>query len=489
MEKKTINFILVTIVFLMGYSFILNKFYPQQESNPSSQPQQVIQTNVNKHDLTQENPLKSEDIEIIEEIEDLVEVETEKFLVTFSTTGGYIKSLYHKEYGELLGFQNIGYTTSLKGVKFQLSTPADGKIVLDDPQSSLKRVWYFDGYDVTMVIEGLDDSQNVVLMSNSLYANALDQRYQEFVYKEEALPPTRSHLKKVKEEIGKTNISFIGVRDRYYACVVFGGANQFDLIRNDKEILVSTPLQAGNNKIELYVGPQIKKELEKYGLDSIIYYGFFHGIGAIIFKILYAIYSVIGSWGISVIILSLFINVCLFPFTMKSTKAMKKMQEIQPEIEKLKEKYPDNPQKLQKEQVALFKKYKVNPLGGCLPMLFQLPVFFALYQVLLRFTELKGAEFLWIKDLSLPDHLFKLPFPPPVDYFNLLPLIIVGVSYMQQKLTSPNPNSQQKSTALFMTVFIGVIFYRFPSCMVLYWLIQNLLNLAYQFRLSKQKTI
>lgn len=485
MEKKTINFILVTILFLIGYQYFVNKFYPQKKNISS---QQVVR-NDNNYEIPQEVSAQNENIEINQEKENLVEIETNEFIVTISTTGGYIKSLYSKQYNEILGFKNIGVIGSLVGVDFNLSTPREGKIVLESPEKNIKRIWHFDKYHLKMSTEGLNAIQNVHLISNSLYDNALDQRYQEVVYKEEASPPIRSHLKKVKNMISKSNLSFVGIRDRYYACIAFSGVSQSDLIRKDKEVIVSTFLKSGSSQIDFYVGPQIKKELEKYNLDSIIYYGFFHGIGAIIFKILYAIYSVIGNWGVSVIILSIFINLCLFPFTMKSTKAMKRMQEIQPEIEELKKKYPDNPQKLQKEQIELFRKYKVNPIGGCIPMLFQLPVFFALYQVLLRFTELKGAEFLWIKDLSAPDHLFKLPFPPPVEYFNLLPLIIVGVSYLQQKLTSPNPTSQQKSTALFMTVFIGVIFYRFPSCMVLYWLIQNLLNLAYQYRISKQRTI
>ena len=164
---------------------------------------------------------------------------------------------------------------------------------------------------------------------------------------------------------------------------------------------------------------------------------------------------------------------------------MRKMQEIQPELDELRKKYKDNPQKLQKEQMELFKKYKVNPLGGCLPIFFQIPIFLTIYQIFFRFVELKGASFLWIKDLSGPDRLLKLPFPPPVNYLNILPLLIVVASFLQQKITTSKASSQQQSTALMFTGFIGIVLYNFPSCIVLYWLIQNCITLAYQYRLSK----
>ena len=137
--------------------------------------------------------------------------------------------------------------------------------------------------------------------------------------------------------------------------------------------------------------------------------------------------------------------------------------------------------------MQLYKEYKINPLGGCLPMFFQLPIIFALYQVFLRSFELKGAHFLWIQDLSAPDRAFKLPFPPPADYLNILPIIIVILGLIQQKFmtASSTGSSEQKSMGLFFSVFMGVIFYKFPSCLVLYWLMQTSLTLIYQIRISR----
>jgi YidC/Oxa1 family membrane protein insertase len=164
---------------------------------------------------------------------------------------------------------------------------------------------------------------------------------------------------------------------------------------------------------------------------------------------------------------------------------MRKMQEIQPEIDELRKKYRDNPQKLNKETLEIYKKYKINPIGGCLPLVFQFPVFIALYQVLIKFVEFKNSEFLWIKDLSLPDHALKLPFPAPVDYLNILPLLIVVVGLVQQKFASPVSVSNQHKSMGFMMIFLmGVIFYNFPSGLTLYWLTQNILTFLYQFRVT-----
>jgi YidC/Oxa1 family membrane protein insertase len=172
---------------------------------------------------------------------------------------------------------------------------------------------------------------------------------------------------------------------------------------------------------------------------------------------------------------------------MSSTKAMKRMAEIQPEVEALKKKYKDNPQKLNKEIMDLYKKYKINPLGSCLPMFFQFPIFIALYQVLLRFVELKGVSFLWIKDLTLPDCAFKLPFPPPLDYVNILPVLIAIVGLFQQKFsTTPSLSKEQKSMGLIFSILMGVIFYNFPASLTLYWFVQNLLTFIYQLRAKPQ---
>ena len=210
-------------------------------------------------------------------------------------------------------------------------------------------------------------------------------------------------------------------------------------------------------------------------------------------KILSLFQAITKSWGLSIILFSLTTYFLLFPLTMKSTKSMRMIQQIQPELEELKQKHKDNPQKLQKETLAIYQKYKINPLGGCLPLFFQFPIILAFYPIAFRFAGFKGANFLWIKDLAGPDKLITLGFKVPIlniSYINLLPILMMILGILQQKtLTSPNASSQQKSMGLFMSVFIGIIFYNFPSSLVLYWFTQSILTFLYQNRLSKTQVL
>jgi YidC/Oxa1 family membrane protein insertase len=172
---------------------------------------------------------------------------------------------------------------------------------------------------------------------------------------------------------------------------------------------------------------------------------------------------------------------------------MKEMQILQPKIEALRKELKDNPQKLNKEIMELYKEHKVNPLGGCLPLLLQMPIFFALYQALIRSVALRGAHFLWIKDLSSPDKAFVLKNSIPFlgNQVNILPILMAIGMYVQQKIsmakTTGDAAQQQKMMTIIMPVMFGVIFYQMPSGLVLYWFVNSLLMLSYQFRINRQK--
>ena len=172
---------------------------------------------------------------------------------------------------------------------------------------------------------------------------------------------------------------------------------------------------------------------------------------------------------------------------------MKDMQVLQPRIEELRKTYKDNPQKLNKEIMELYREHKVNPFGGCLPLVLQMPIFFGLYQGLMRSVALKGANFLWIKDLSEPDRLFVLTNSLPLlgKEINILPIIMAIGMFFQQKLsmvsTGGSSAEQQKMMMIIFPVMFGVIFYHMPSGLVLYWFINSLLMTAYQFHIRHSK--
>ena len=167
---------------------------------------------------------------------------------------------------------------------------------------------------------------------------------------------------------------------------------------------------------------------------------------------------------------------------------MREMQKMQPHIEALKKQYQNDPQRLNKEIMELYRVHKINPFGGCLPLFLQIPVFFALYQALLRSLALKGSSFLWIKDLSEPDRLavFSANIPFIGNELNVLPILMAITMFFQQKLSSKTTPSgdpqQQKFMLIFFPILFGVMFYHFPSGLALYWSVYSLLSLGFQWR-------
>ena len=177
---------------------------------------------------------------------------------------------------------------------------------------------------------------------------------------------------------------------------------------------------------------------------------------------------------------------------------MKKMQALQPQMTKLREQHKNSPEKLNKEMMELYKKNKINPLGGCVPMLFQMPIFIGLYQVLWRSVMFKGSSFLWIKDLSAPDRLYVFENSLPIigNEFNILPIIMVVIMAFQQKLSSKNMAAtdpaqiaQQKMMMTVFPLFLGFIFYKFASGLSLYFSMFYLLSTFTQWKMSKMTKV
>ncbi len=243
----------------------------------------------------------------------------------------------------------------------------------------------------------------------------------------------------------------------------------------------------------LYIGPNDIEELLPLGLDPLVNFGKLDAIGRFLVGALELLHRVCRNYGLSIILLTFLINVVLFPLTRVSYLSMKRMQLIQPQMNKLREQHKKNPEKLNKEMMGLYRKHKVNPFGGCLPMILQMPVFMALYVALSKSVILVGSRFLWAQDLSSPDAV-SLPFALPFLGQNLhvLPLIMVAAMVIQQKFTQikmegqdPAMESQQKMMAILMPIMFGFIFYGMPSGLVLYWLTNTLLMALYQFHLKR----
>ena len=235
--------------------------------------------------------------------------------------------------------------------------------------------------------------------------------------------------------------------------------------------------ERGEYIANFYVGPKDQIELEKLAehLDHVVDYGIFWIICKPIYQLLVFIHGVVGNWGWAIVGLTIVIKLLLFPLSAKSLKSMARLRSLQPEMERIKELYGDDRQKMGQEQMALWKKEKVNPVSGCLPMLLQMPVFISLYWVLMESIEIRHAPWLlWIEDLSAMDPYFVLP-------------LVMGASmWVMQKLQPVPSDPIQAKVMQYMPVAFTFMFLWFPSGLVLYWTINNLLSLAQQYVINKQ---
>lgn len=235
----------------------------------------------------------------------------------------------------------------------------------------------------------------------------------------------------------------------------------------------------------VYAGPQYYDALKSFesGFERMLSSGV---LGFFKYWLLIALRTTrqfVGNYGWAIIILTCFVKLLLSPFTHMSFESMRKMQALQPKIKALQDHCKNDQAKLSKETMELYKRHKVNPMGGCLPMLLQIPIFIAFYQVLVQTVELRGAPFIfWIRDLSEPDRLLTLPFSIPFlgSGLNVLPILMLGSMVWQQQLTPQTGSREQQQMMMIMPIVFGVIFYSLPSGLVLYWLVNNILSILHQ---------
>jgi len=242
---------------------------------------------------------------------------------------------------------------------------------------------------------------------------------------------------------------------------------------------------------QAYFGPKRISTLRETGheLERIVNFGWFDKIAKPALYLLNFFYKYVGNYGIAIILVTVLIKILFWPIAQKGLKSMKNMQKIQPKMSKLKEKYKNDSARLNQEMMNLYKTYKVNPLGGCLPMILQIPVFFALYKVLLQAIELRHAPFmLWITDLSAPDRLMIGVDIPYLGGIPVLTLLMGGSMFLQQKMTPSPADPTQAKIMLFLPVIFTFLFLNFASGLVLYWLVNNLLSIAQQYMINKKAT-
>ncbi|MBF0231980.1 MAG: membrane protein insertase YidC [Desulfamplus sp.] len=299
-------------------------------------------------------------------------------------------------------------------------------------------------------------------------------------------------------------VEWAGNGDRYFiSCIIplnpvestikLSGTDSFVITRYIQSMERVDPGKQIQLSFQCYMGPKSLKVLGEYknNLKKAINFGWFDILAKPCLIGMNMIHDFIPNYGIAIIILTILIKLAFWPLGTKSYKSMNDMRKLQPIMNQIREKYKDDKQRMNQEVMNLYKTYKVNPMSGCLPMLVQMPIFFALYRMLYQAIELRHAPFIgWINDLSSPDRLFNfdlaIPFMHAPYGIPVLTIIMGASMFLQQKMAPAVGDPTQAKIMMFMPLFMTVIFINFPSGLVLYWLVNNLISIGQQYYIQKK---
>jgi YidC/Oxa1 family membrane protein insertase len=306
----------------------------------------------------------------------------------------------------------------------------------------------------------------------------------------------KADLGKVQENEEVTlggGMNWAGVKTKYFfAGLVAEGANRGvarAFIQDSDAIGVGFEVDRSGSQTQhfmVYAGPLDHSRLKAlgHGLDQAVDFGWkwIQPLSKLMFYFILQVHKVVPNYGLVIILLSALTKLLFYPLTQKSFKSMRDMQKLQPAMEELRNKYKSEPKRLNEEMMKLYREKGVNPVGGCLPLLLQMPVFISLFNVLSRTIELRRAGFVfWIQDLSTPDVIARLPFSLPFigSAVSVLPILMGIAMFVQQKMSATDP--KHAAMTYLLPIVFTVMFFRFPSGLVLYWLVNNVLTIGHQY--------
>ncbi len=289
------------------------------------------------------------------------------------------------------------------------------------------------------------------------------------------------------------NYKYVGLDDGFFAFIWVPETpqqSQVTVFKGERDMPVLRCAFSGDTiSGKAYFGPKKSEILKTFhaGAEKIVDFGWFDIIAKPLVLGLNYCNKLTHNYGIDIILLTIFIKIIFYPLSVKSYKSMNEMKKLAPIMAKLKEKYKDDRQKLNQEMMGIYKQKGINPMGGCLPMIIQIPVFFALYKALSGAIELRHAPFmLWINDLSAPEDLYSFFVAGYELPIRILPLIMGITQLIQQKMTPTTADPMQEKIMLFMPIVFTFMFWGFPSGLVLYWLVNNVISIAQQYYINKK---
>ena len=530
MEKRLISALALSVLVILAFQYFTVK--PPAPLSAPMESAQVAPQQAKEASLD----APKESLPMVEEKE--TTVETDRYILTFSNIGGAIKDIRLKNFKDQLSGESLelvriknqtDYILNISGAGVGANLSLSG-YALTRTKDAITYSLTTDNWEITKkyIIHNNQYGIELQLFIKNRADSSRDFNYR--IIGGAGVSETTEEAKRLIEVTASIDGKSVGFKRPKGGRTVNMGAVKWTALKNKYFSLIMKPMgttkgqfysidSAGQlidgvdidviaiqpgatieNKFILYVGPSHVPALKAFGYDfeETINYGFFGGISKAILVVLGFFYSLFHSWGLAIILLSIFLNIILFPLTLKSFQSMQKMQALHPQMEKLKKQHKDNPQKLNKDIMELYKKYKINPFSGCLPMLLQMPIFISLYQALMKSIELRHTKFLWINDLSAPDAV-RIPITLPVlgNSINILPLIMVGAMVIQQKMStksagaavSEEQQQQQKMMLIIMPIMFGFIFYNMPSGLVLYWVVNTSLTIIEQMAIMKNTAV
>jgi YidC/Oxa1 family membrane protein insertase len=539
MEKRTFLAVILSLAVFYFFSLIAGPqkkpSLPPATTNATTASAPTVQAGLAPHDPAAAS-VKPVSANIVQRD---VTVETELYTAVFTSRGGALRSMTLKKYRE----KNIpSYNPVVLGNDSDPSLPnfstratgfnvREGDVYVSDSGSlklagrdskkitfsyisgqgfTVRKVYTFNGdsYSIKLETQVLNNSAAPLVgsiqqvMTYPGLPKVKDNRFEtagSYLFADNSLRSDKPKDLSGASKKYDSNIQWAGFADKYFLSAILSDNNSIASVEIKKnnsgflESIVSSPQitiapgQSSTVTQRLFIGPKDIDILKAQGnsLEQSLDLGWFTIIAKPLLYTLKFFYRYCGNYGLAIIIITVILKALFFPLTHKSYKSMKDMQTIQPMMAALKEKYKDDRDAMNKAVMELYREHKVNPLGGCLPMVVQIPVFFALYKALMFSIELRHAPFyLWITDLSGPDnlfgHLLGLPF-----VIGPLPLLMGATMFIQQKMTPSNMDPVQAKMMLALPLVFTVMFLNFPSGLVLYWLLNNVLTIGQQMLINR----
>lgn len=542
MEKRAIVAIVLSLALWIVWFYVMKPPQSEKKIQDVKEVKRDTVKETKKVQVTRERPAMRGSVMIKSSAkkEDEVTIKTAKYEVVLSNRGGIVKKIKYLEkdidlivneskfnaqgyfdFSIYLGEDEFLHENILNKTLWKLTREKNGvrfstSLVINNLPVTLEKVYTFvdDSYYFRIETRIVNPGRKDVMLPNGYviispsdfvgpamdFDNSYNQLNSIYYLNDDFEKPSKgggffSKNGIIKKENGVTR--WVGVMSRYFLLLMipenFTGTG---VIYDNREntgfrtgmfIPVETlgPGKEFKKSFKVYVGEKNKDKLasvDESTVDAADVSKWIEPIRDFLLWCLMKINLLIGNLGWSLVIFAVITKILFLPLTQKSTESMKRMQALNPKITEIRDKYKDKPEVLNKKIMELYKKEKVNPASGCLPLLLQMPFFFALYSALINSVDLWQAPFtLWIQDLSLPDTVFTLSG----FNINILPLIMTGSTYLQQKMSSGDAAGQQQKMMAFLPLIFIVIFWNMPSGLVLYWTMQNLLQILHQLYISK----